>query len=372
MKKYRNKISSRTFNLDYMADKAILFMASLSLLIFVMFAWTIAEATKANAQNTDQNNDQNTEMRDQSCGGIDLIADFAANDPEKLKSIELKASAIINGKSIFWKIEKQGIPDSYLLGTMHMADARIAKLEGKRLEAFNKTDLLIVENTDALDPATTRAAMAKLQHLTMLEDETLNDLLDAETLKLLEPAITKRGIPFAIAIKLRPWLVATTISIPTCEITAKKSGKPVLDALLAQKAKEAGKKIIGLETVEEQLSAIANMPREFHISALKETLLLSDEIMDVMETLKQLYIRGDIAKIKPLMEVVSPITSALSDNKRFEEQLIINRNKIMAKRAAPYLEKGNVFLAVGALHLPDQTGLVKLIRELGYTVSAVN
>lgn len=359
-----------------MADKAILFMASLSLIVFVIFAWTIAEATKVNAQNTDQNTGQNigqnAEMSDQKCGGKDLIADFSVNDPEKLKLIEKKAGAIINGKSIFWKIEKQGIPDSYLLGTMHMADERIAKLDGKRLEAFNKTSLLIVENTDALDPTKARAAMAKLQHLTMLKNETLNDLLDAETLKQLEPAITQRGIPFAIAIKLRPWLVATTISIPTCEITAKKSGKPVLDALLAQKAKEAGKKIIGLETVEEQLSAIANMPREFHISALKETLFLNDEIKDVMETLKQLYIKGDIAKIQPLMKVVSPKTSALSDNKRFEEQLIINRNKIMAKRSAQYLEKGNVFLAVGALHLPDQTGLVKLIRDLGYTVSEIN
>lgn len=358
------KITIKTNTLDYVADKAILLMASLSLLVFVMFIWTIAEATNVNAKNT-------TATNEQSCGGKNLIAEYAANDPDTLKLIEENAAKIINGNSVFWKIEKLGIPASYLLGTMHMADERIAKLEGKRLLAFNQTDLLIVENTDALDPAKAQAAMAKLQHLTMLKTESLNDLLDAETLKRLEPAITARGIPFAIATKLRPWLVATTISIPVCEIAAKKSGKPVLDELLAQKAKEAGKKIIGLETVEEQLSAIANMPREFHISALKETLYLGDEIKDVMETLKQLYIEGDIAKIQPLMKVISPKTSSLSDNKRFEEQLIINRNKIMATRAAPYLENGNVFLAVGALHLPDQTGLVKLIRDLGYSVTAV-
>lgn len=358
-------ITNKTSTLDYVADKAILLMAGLSLMVFVIFAWTVAEATKVNAQNTKATNEQ-------SCGGKNLIDDLAENDPDKLKLIEENAAKIINGKSVFWKIEKVGIPTSYLLGTMHMADERIAKLEGNRLKAFKQTELLIVENTDALEPAKAQAAMTKLQHLTMLKDQSLNDLLDSETLKRLEPVITQRGIPFAIATKLRPWLVATTISIPTCEILAKKAGKPVLDALLAQKAKEMGKQIIGLETVEEQLSAIANMPREFHISALKETLFLGDEIKDVMETLKQLYINGDISKIQPLMKIISPKTSALSDNKRFEEQLIINRNKIMAKRSAPYLAKGNVFLAVGALHLPDQTGLVKLVRELGYSVTALN
>lgn len=363
MKFFTNITTAKTIDLDYIADRAILFLSGLSLLVFVLFAWTIAEASKVNAQSSTIN--------EQSCGGKNLIAHYAANDPTKLKMIKAEAEKIINGKSIFWEIEKKGVPTSYLLGTMHMADERIAKLEGTRLEAFNKTNLLIVENTDALDPKKAQAAMAKLQHLTMLKDETLNDLLDADTLKLLKPVIAARGIPFAVAIKLRPWLVATTISIPSCELAAKKTGKPVLDALLGQKARETNKQIIGLETVEEQLSAIANMPREFHVTALKETLHIGNEIKDVLETMKQLYISGNMAMVQPLMKAVSSKPASLEGKKRFEEQLIVNRNKIMAQRSAEHLAKGNVFLAVGALHLLDETGLVKLIRDMGYTVSAV-
>lgn len=364
MKIFTNIITAKTINLDYLADRTILFLSSLSLFMFVLFAWTIAEASKVSAQNTAINK--------QSCGGKNLIAHYAANDPEKLKTIKAEAEKIINGNSVFWKIEKAGLPASYLLGTMHMADERIAKLDGSRLDGFNKTNLLIVENTDALDPKKAQAAMAKLQHLTMLKDETLNDLLDTDTLKLLEPKIAARGIPFSVATKLRPWLVATTISVPSCELAAKKAGKPVLDALLAQKANETNKQIIGLETVEEQLSAIANMPREFHVTALKETLHIGSEINDVIETMKQLYISGNIAMVQPLMKVVSTEPSSLEGKKRFEEQLIIKRNKIMAQRSTEHLAKGSVFLAVGALHLPDQTGLVKLIRDMGYTVSPIN
>lgn len=52
--------------------------------------------------------------------------------------------------------------------------------------------------------------------------------------------------------------------------------------------------------------------------------------------------------------------------------LIRKRNRLMAKRAGDLLAKGNVFIAVGALHLPGDEGLVELIRKAGYKVTAVN
>ncbi len=43
----------------------------------------------------------------------------------------------------------------------------------------------------------------------------------------------------------------------------------------------------------------------------------------------------------------------------------------MAERAEPILQAGPTFIAVGALHLPGETGLVKLLRAKGYSVTAV-
>ena len=40
--------------------------------------------------------------------------------------------------------------------------------------------------------------------------------------------------------------------------------------------------------------------------------------------------------------------------------------------ALPLLEKGNAFIAVGALHLPGAEGLVELFRQSGYKVTPVN
>jgi uncharacterized protein YbaP (TraB family) len=37
----------------------------------------------------------------------------------------------------------------------------------------------------------------------------------------------------------------------------------------------------------------------------------------------------------------------------------------------PHLAEGGAFIAVGALHLPGRHGLVALLREAGYTVTAM-
>ena len=43
----------------------------------------------------------------------------------------------------------------------------------------------------------------------------------------------------------------------------------------------------------------------------------------------------------------------------------------MVKRAEPLLAKGGTFLAVGAMHLPGQEGIVELLRARGYRVTPV-
>ena len=56
----------------------------------------------------------------------------------------------------------------------------------------------------------------------------------------------------------------------------------------------------------------------------------------------------------------------------FEEAMITARNRTMAAHAGPILDRGNAFIAVGALHLPGEKGLIELFRKDGYTVTAVN
>ena len=348
--------------LDRHAERAMLALAGLMTAFFLSFLLVLGQAAGARAQETAQG----------SCSGDNLIARYAAEDPEKLAKIEAEAGTEANGKGTFWKIEKDGVAPSFLLGTMHMADSRIARLDGARGEAFDAAQTIVVENIEALDQAQASAAMLEFKDMTLYTDgSTLADRLDGETLALLREAVEERSIPFSVAQVMQPWLVATMVALPACELAEKRAGKPVLDGLIANRAKAEGKNLIGLETIGEQFGAMAALPEDFHLEALKETLKMGDLAEDVMETMKQLYLSGDIGMILPLTKVVTPKSAASKDYEEFKDRLITTRNRHMAERALAYLEEGNAFIAVGALHLPGETGLVAAFQNAGYTVSPV-
>ena len=91
-----------------------------------------------------------------------------------------------------------------------------------------------------------------------------------------------------------------------------------------------------------------------------------------MATTKALYLEGDIAMLLPLVRAYAPQTYDGKGHAEFQELLIAGRNRIMAGRAADHLEKGNAFMAVGALHLPGETGLIALLRQRGFTLEPVS
>ncbi|MCB1386099.1 MAG: TraB/GumN family protein, partial [Nitratireductor sp.] len=195
--------------------------------------------------------------------------------------------------------------------------------------------------------------------------------LDARTMFQLKAAAIKRGVPLPVVQIMRPWMAATVVALPACEMAAKRDGEPVLDALIARRAQTEGKELVGLETVGEQFSVMAGLPEDFHIEALKETLAMGPLAEDLMETMKQLYVSGNIGMIFPLMKIITPKTAGSKGYAEFQESMITQRNDVMAERALPYLQKGGVFMAVGALHLPGAEGLVEAFRQAGYTVSAI-
>ena len=55
----------------------------------------------------------------------------------------------------------------------------------------------------------------------------------------------------------------------------------------------------------------------------------------------------------------------------FYDVLIDQRNARLFARAAPLVEEGGAFIAVGAAHLPDEKGLLRLFEKAGYRVETV-
>lgn len=303
------------------------------------------------------------------CRGVNLIEKLRADEPQKLGLAKAEALQTPNGDSIYWRISKDGIPDSFLYGTMHSPDPRITRLPDGVRRAFDLSSVVLIENVDALDPAKMAKAMIDLRQHTFLSDGTTLDLIVAAgEIPRLQKAVEARNVSWKIAKHMQPWLITATIAIPACDFEARQAGKPVLDAVLGEMARRAGKELAGLETIDEQFSAVTGVPEEFHVNALNETLSLGPMADDMMETTKLLYLEGDIAMILPIARQLAPETYQGHGYTEFRERVLTNRNRIMVERAVSRLEDGGAFMAVGALHLPGEQGLVSLLRGAGFTV----
>lgn len=309
-----------------------------------------------------------------SCRGTDLVEAFKKNDPQKYAALRAAADKIPNGNSIFWKIEKPGIQPSWLLGTMHVTDPRVLKMPQGAAEAVKAADTIIVESDEIVDEKKAAAAMLAHPELTMFTDgSTIEKYLSPAEQTELAADLKDRGIPLAAVSRMRPWMIASVVSLPNCEIARKADGVQFLDQKLAVDAAKAGKQVKGLETLQDQLQAMADLPMEFHLKSLIETLKLGETKMkDIMETMTDLYLSGQIGATIPLMKAVDTEDGEpAEDYAAFEQRIIVDRNKVMAERAGPLLEKGNAFMAVGALHLPGDDGVVALLRNQGFTLTPV-
>ena len=346
------------------ADRAALvslkLLAALNLLFFLTFLAVLLLAGRAHAA--------------PACGGADLLAGLEKSDPAAFRKVEAEADAVPNGKGLLWKLEKQGEKPSFLFGTMHMTDERVTTLPAAARKAYDGASTIIIETTEVLDKRKMMAAIAAEPGLMMFTDNTtLSSLLSPEDAAVLNKGLDARGIPPATVAKMKPWILSAMVALPACEVARQSAGEPVLDVKLANDAKASGKAVEGLETVADQLRAMASLPLAFHMKGLVDTLKLGDKTNDLNETMIVLYQRGEVGMFWPLFRVVLP--DAESDQAgyaAFEQTMITNRNKVMVAHAEPILAKGNAFMAVGALHLPGPDGLVEDFRKAGYIVTAVN
>jgi len=108
----------------------------------------------------------------------------------------------------------------------------------------------------------------------------------------------------------------------------------------------------------------------------EQVLLLKDAVehfqeMDVLhEELLTAWKQRDLARLVAINE------NALAAGDQqftegFQRRLIVQRNYLMMERMQSYLRQGKAFVAVGALHLPGEKGLLNLLEQRGYTVSVV-
>ncbi|HEY0292874.1 MAG TPA: TraB/GumN family protein [Hansschlegelia sp.] len=305
------------------------------------------------------------------CKGVDLIEKVKAESPEKYAAFERAGQAVPNAEGLLWKIEGKGPSASYLFGTMHTTEADLVALSDPLKAAIKESGTVAVELANANGAASQAEMIAYVTTNGIdLTGAALNGFT-AEQVTEVKRRLSEAGMPASVAGVLKPWFLALTLEVSSCELRQMSAGLPTIDARVESEGRAKGAQIVGLETVGEQLDAVSKISEETARRMIVDAVSRPDAGDELQATTLALYrarkvgwyfaMKGDL--FGAMMDV-----SSYSD---FLEGIVDRRNRLMADRAQPLIDKGGALIAVGALHLPGANGLIELLRAKGYTLTRV-
>jgi uncharacterized protein YbaP (TraB family) len=260
---------------------------------------------------------------------------------------------------LLWKIEGHGGEPSYLFGTMHSEDPRVVRLPVPVQQAFDRSHGVTLEVI--LDP---ESLLAMTSGFMFGDGSTLEAHIGAPLYRRTVAAVAAYGIPEILLASMKPWAVAVTLMTPPTRTGL------VLDLVLYQRAVADGKPVDGLETPLEQLSVFDGLSEQDQVALLKDTLDNLPDIERMLDDVRDAYLARDLRRL------VDASDASMRDSDpqlvaRFSGRLITERNHRMVERMQSRLRKGGQFIAVGALHLPGDEGVLQLLNQQGYRLTRV-
>ncbi len=282
------------------------------------------------------------------------------------KAVEtLPAPPIIpHGEGRIWQVERPGQEPSYLFGTIHVTNPEVFELSKTVQAAFDDARFAAFETSidEELDEE------EKKVYVELPEDTRLYDVLGEETYQQMKALAFFRFFRVDGLDRMQPWVVWTLVA--GREISADidhDSENPVLDDWLQTRAVEDGKQVVPLETEAQQLNIFAGMSMDDQISMLRSAI---DGYGDphVKVSRVKLYLEGKLAQRYALWQrLLGQMDPAVAQ--RFHERILDGRNRTMVESLLPLFEQGSTFVAVGALHMPGEEGILSLLERRGYSVT---
>jgi len=259
-------------------------------------------------------------------------------------------------KSLLWEVSGNGLEQaSYIFGTIHVIPSGDFIVFPQADAKLQKSDRLVLEMVVDV-PLATQIEWSK--QMLLPEGGNLRNLIPEDRfLDMQSYVVDTLGVKankFNTYLILKPFFLYTAL-IP--EIMGEKLESYELH--FTKQARSNKKEIIGLETFEYQLSIFDTIPLE------KQVDMLFGEKVDMktdFESIIAMFKDQDIDRMAMQMEEEN------DDFPEITDKLLTGRNKEWVGKLTVLMAEKPSFIAVGAGHLGGKTGLIALLREMGYTL----
>ncbi len=291
---------------------------------------------------------------------IILLLTFTAIQVFRLGA-QAGAAAVIEN-SLLWEISGNGLSQpSFLYGTIHMIAREDYFLTEPTKASFDKAEQVAFEiNMEEMSDFS--VILPLMMKAFMKNDTTLSDLLPAEDYTLVKTHFEKMGLPMMFMERIKPMFLSALGSEDAMAMQEQPDAVVSYEMEFMNMARTAEKPMAGLETAEFQMSVFDSIPYRVQAEMLVQTIKGGDAGDDQLSQLVELYKNQDLAGLQRMMQ------SEEAGVASYEELLLNNRNRNWIPVMEKMMKEKPTFFAVGAGHLPGESGVIALLRQQGYSV----
>jgi uncharacterized protein YbaP (TraB family) len=261
-------------------------------------------------------------------------------------------------KTFMWRVQNEGTT-VYLVGSVHALTEDSYPLPAAMEAAFDDSQKLMFE----IDLEEMAAAAFQMLAAGSLQDgRTLEEVVGPETWTACVARIESMGLQPGMFRTMKPWMAAVTLTAFEMSNAGYLSSAD-LDTYFTERAKQAGKERLALETVDFQVGLFAELTPEQSMAFLDYTLEDLETVVPELDSIASSWRAGDVPRLETLL---------LEGFEEFPEifsKMVTDRNRAWV---APIEEllfgHQNAMVVVGSLHLVGEEGVVELLRKRGYTI----
>ena len=259
-------------------------------------------------------------------------------------------------RGLLWEVSRGGTAPSHVFGTIHVADPRLEALPAPVAAAFEGASSLMLE---FLPDAYTRERFTEAAMF--LDRQTLEEKIGAEDFQRALEQLQPAGLSREFVNKLKPWGALINLRDP------RRAAGTTPEARLAGMARERRLPVSQIEGVEELIFTFDEMPMDAQIALLKHSLAHRSELLELAERTLEAYLARDLLAIWRLREAfIARHASVAAHQATLTKRVIHDRNVVMAFRMQRGLRRGGAFVALGALHLYGDRGVLAQLEQDGW------
>jgi len=294
--------------------------------------------------------------------------------PAVTASVAAPAAVVSQGfdwrgvRSVLFRVRspQPGAADNLVLGTIHIGTPAELGLDDERVRAAVRARRTLINEVDGDTPWLPRydryRFLAPEQSLAML----IGGTQFIELLTLL-PEYDGQQLN-----RFKPWVAMTLLEqgLDRSDPGDTNPARRNLDTVVENTAREQGLRLVHLETMEDQLAALDCTTPQEYAPVLSQRLADPQELRAETERALGFYRAGDLAGWLADLDVLRGLdASARQAEQRARDCLIEQRNARWIEELEPLLLEGDCFVAIGAIHLAGDNGLLAGLARRGFEVS---